>query len=177
MRGIVVIDQPVEDRVVGWHVDVGQGLESTMAGAWVLPADDDRIARLLVGRILVTTGAAAPRFGAGADVAGLAFAIVAETSALDAAFAAHLESLPSSRRSLVSPRWPRIPTRPAAAVAGDPLAGTALTLARWVSDLLTAWDRVEKERLTRPFLVPHGGGSARPLPPGWPASSPLQRAA
>jgi hypothetical protein len=177
MRGIVVIDQPVEDRVVGWHVNVGEGLESTMAGAWVLPADDERIARLLVGRILVTTERAALRFGAGADVAGLAFAIVAETSALDAAFAAHVDSLPSSRRSLVSPRWPRIPTRPAAEVAGDPLAGAALTLARWVADLLTAWDRIEKERLTRPFLVARCSESARPLPPGWPAAGALGRAA
>jgi hypothetical protein len=177
MRGIVVVDQPVEDRVVGWHVNVGEGLESTMAGAWVLPSDDDRIARLLAGRILVTTEKAAPRFGCGADVAGLAFAIVAETSALDAAFAAHVDSLPSSRRSLVSPRWPRIPTRPAAEVAGDPLASTALTLARWVSDLLTAWDRIEKERLTRPFLVRRGGASARPLPSGWPAAGALGRAA
>jgi hypothetical protein len=177
MRGIVVVDQPVEDRVVGWHVNVGEGLESTMAGAWVLPSDDDRIARLLAGRVLVTTEQAAPRFGSGADVAGLAFAIVAETSALDAAFAAHVDSLPSSRRNLVSPRWPRIPTRPAAEVAGDPLASTALTLARWVSDLLTAWDRIEKERLTRPFLVPRGGAAARPLPSGWPAAGALARAA
>jgi hypothetical protein len=166
MRGIVVIDQPVEDRVVGWHVNVGEGLESTMAGAWVLPADDERIARLLVGRILVTTERAALRFGTGADVAGLAFALVAETSALDAAFAAHVDSLPS-RRSLVSPRWPRIPTRPTAEIAGDLLASNALTLARWVSDLLTAWDRIEKERVARPYLVARGGETARPLPPGW----------
>jgi hypothetical protein len=167
MRGIVVIDQPVEDRVVGWHVNVGEGLESTMAGAWVLPADDDRIARLLVGRTLVTTKKAAARFGVGADVAALAVAIVAETSALDAAFSAHVASLPSAKRSLVSPRWPRIPTRPRAVVAGDPLANDALTLARWVAELLAAWDRIEKERIARPFLVPRGGLSARPLPPGW----------
>src|SRR3954447_22641842 len=167
MRGIVVIDQPVEGRCVGGHVNVGEGLESTMAGAWVLPSDDDRIARLLAGRILVTTEKAALRFGRGADVAGLAFAIVAETSALDAAFAAHVAALPSSKRTLVSPRWPRIPTRPTAEVAGDPLASNALTLARWVSDLLAAWDRIEKERLARPFLVPRGGETARPVPPGW----------
>jgi hypothetical protein len=167
MRGIVVIDQPVEDRVVGWHVNVGEGLESTMAGAWVLPSDDDRIGRLLTGRILVTTEKAALRFGRGADVSALAFAIVAETSALDAAFAAHVAALPSSKRTLVSPRWPRIPTRPIAEKAGDPLASDALTLARWVSDLLSAWDRIEKDRLTRPFLVPRGGELARPLPPGW----------
>ena len=177
MRGIVVIDQPVEDRVVGWHVNVGDGLESTMAGAWVLPADDDRIARLLVGRVLVTTERAATRFGTGADVGGLAFAIVAETTRLDAAFAAHVGSLPSSKRSLVAPRWPRVPTRPRAEMAGDPLASNALTLARWVSDLLTAWDRIEKDRLTRPFLVARGGESARALPPGWPAVGRLAQAA
>ncbi|MCW2577526.1 MAG: hypothetical protein JWR66_3556 [Modestobacter sp.] len=177
MRGIVVIDQPVEDRVVGWHVNVGEGLESTMAGAWVLPADDDRIARLLVGRILVTTAKAASRFGAGADVSALAFAIVAETSALDAAFSAHVASLPSSKRSLVSPRWPRIPTQPTAEAAGDPLASKALTLARWVAKLLAAWDRIEKERLTRPFLVPRGGELARPLPPGWGSSGAMGIAA
>jgi hypothetical protein len=177
MRGIVVIDQPVEDRVVGWHVNVGEGQESTMAGAWVLPTDDDRIARLLVGRILVTTEKAALRFGAGADVADLAFAIVAETSALDAAFSAHVASLPSSKRSLVSPRWPRIPTRPTAEAAGDPLASNALTLARWVANLLAAWDRIEKERLTRSFLVPRGGELARPLPPGWGTARPSMLAA
>jgi hypothetical protein len=177
MRGIVVIDQPVEDRVVGWHVNVGDGLESTMAGAWVLPTDDDRIARLLVGRVLVTTEKAAPRFGTGADVGGLAFALVAETTRLDAAFATHVDSLPSAKRSLVAPRWPRVPTRPRAEPAGDPLASDALTLARWVSDLLAAWDRIEKERLTRAFLVPRGGGSARALPPGWPAVGKLAEAA
>jgi hypothetical protein len=177
MRGIVVIDQPVEDRVVGWHVNVGEGLESTMAGAWVLPADDERIARLLVGRTLVTTEKAALRFGRGADVSALAMAIVAETSALDAAFANHVASLPSSKRSLVSPRWPRIPTRPAAEIAGDPLTSNALTLARWVSQLLAAWDRIEKERLTRPFLVPRGGETARPLPPGWATAGAMPLAA
>jgi hypothetical protein len=167
MRGIVVIDQPVEDRVVGWHVNVGEGLESTMAGAWVLPTGDERIERLLVGRILVTTEKAALRFGPGAEVSALAMAIVAETSALDGAFAAHVASLPWSKRSLVTPRWPRIPTRPTAEVAGDPLASNALTLARWLSQLLAAWDRIEKERLTRPFLAARGGEVARPLPPGW----------
>jgi hypothetical protein len=167
MRGIVVVDQPVEDRVVGWHVNVGEGLESTMAGAWVLPADDVRIDRLLVGRTLVTTEKAAARFGRGADVSQLAMAIVAETSAMDGAFAAHVASLPSSKRSLVTPRWPRIPTRPTLETAGDPLATNALTLARWVSQLLAAWDRIEKERLTRPVLAPRGGEVARPLPPGW----------
>ncbi|MQA36013.1 hypothetical protein [Modestobacter roseus] len=177
MRGIVVIDQPVEDRVVGWHVNVGEGLESTMAGAWVLPSDDDRIARLLVGRIMVPTEKASVRFGRGADAAALAVAIVAETSALDAAFAAHVASLPSSKRSLVSPRWPRIPTRPRPETAGDPLASDALTLARWVAELLTAWDRIEKERLTRPFLAVRGGEATRALPPGWPAVSCLAQAA
>jgi hypothetical protein len=177
MRGIVVVDQPVDDRVVGWHVNVGDGLESTMAGAWVLPADDPRISRLLVGRILVTTEKAALRFGPGAGVASLAFALVAESSALDSAFAAHVAALPSAKRSLVTPRWPRIPTRPGAETAGDPLASNALSLARWVSDLLTAWDRIEKERLTRPFLAMRGGELARPLPPGWPTASAIQLAA
>jgi hypothetical protein len=177
MRGVVVLDQPVEDRVVGWHVNVGEGLESTMAGAWVLPSDDDRIARLLVGRVLVTTEKAAVRFGRGADVGALAMAIVAETSALDAAFAAHVATLPSSKRSLVTPRWPRIPTRPRAEVAGDPLASEALTLARWVSQLLAVWDRIEKERLTRPFLAVRGGDLARALPPGWATTDVLTLAA
>jgi hypothetical protein len=177
MRGIVVVDQPIADRVVGWHVNVGEGLESTMAGAWVLAADDVRIDRLLVGRILVTTEKAAVRFGRGADVSSLAMAIVAETSALDAAFAAHVAALPSSKRTLTSPRWPRIPTRATAEVAGDPLASNALTLARWISQLLAAWDRIEKERLTRPFLVPRGGQVARPLPPGWATTGPAAVAA
>ena len=177
MRGIVVIDQPVADQVVGWHVNVGEGLESTMAGAWVLAADDVRIERLLVGRTLVTTDKAAPRFGRGADVGGLAMAIVAQTSALDAAFAAHVAALPSAKRTLVSPRWPRIPTRPTAETAGDPLASDALTLARWVAHLLAAWDRIEKERLTRPFLAVRGGDVARPLPPGWAIAEPAAVAA
>ncbi|MGY5884955.1 hypothetical protein [Modestobacter lacusdianchii] len=177
MRGIVVIDQPVEDRVVGWHVSVGDGLESTMAGAWVLPADDPRISPLLTGRVLVTTEEAAARFGRGADVGALAMAIVAETSALDAAFAAHLAALPSSRRSLVAPRWPRMALRPTRVTAGDPLASGALTLARWVSELLAAWDQIEKERLARPFLVARGGARARAFPPGWGASAPVALAA
>jgi hypothetical protein len=160
MRGIVVIDQPVEDRVVGWQVNVGQGRDSAMAGAWVLAADDSRIVALLEGRVLVTTERAASRFGRGADVGALAMAIVAETSALDAV-------LP------VRPRWPRIPIRPTAAVAADPLASTALTLAQWVADLLAAWDRIEQQRLAEPFLVGRGGATARPLPPGWGMTAPL----
>ncbi|MDP5184395.1 hypothetical protein QOZ88_17305 [Blastococcus sp. BMG 814] len=149
-------------------MSVGDGLESTMAGAWVLPADDDRIDGLLVGRLMVTTPNATPRFGAGPDVAGLAAAVDAEIAVLDATFAAHLATLPSSRRSLVRPRWPYVPGAPMSEIAGDPLATEALTLARWVSTLLVAWDRVEKERLARPFLSVRGGDRPRDLPPGWP---------
>ena len=170
MRGIVVVDQPVDDRVVVWQVSVGDGLESTMAGAWVLPADDDRVDGLVTGRLLVTTGKAGARFGEGADVAALAKAIDAEIDALDATFTAYLASLPSSRRSLVRPRWPRIELQPPAETAGDEVATGAFTLARWISDLLTAWDKIEKERLSRPFLSGDRGDAARDLPPGWPTS-------
>src|SRR4051794_1063280 len=55
MRGIVVVDQPVEDRGVCWHVNVGDGLEWTMAGAWGLAMGADRITRLMSGREAVTT--------------------------------------------------------------------------------------------------------------------------
>ncbi len=152
MRGIVVIDQPVEDRVVGWHVHISRGRASGMAGAWVLVADDPRIPRLLDRQVLVTTDRAAQRFGRGADVHHLAMAIIAETSAMSAA---------------VAMAAPRIPTRPVAAVAADPLASTALTLATWVADLLAAWDAIEQQRLADPRLVARGGPTARPLPPGW----------
>jgi hypothetical protein len=149
MRGIVVIDQPVEDRVVGWHVNVGA---SGMAGAWVLAADDPRVGTLLEGRVLVTTDRAAYRFGRGADVHHLAMAIVAETSALQ----------------LVSPLISApVPTRAKPKVAADPMASAALTLAQWVADLLAAWDRIEAQRLADPLLAGRGGAVARPLPPGW----------
>ena len=167
MRGIVVVDQPLDDKVVIWQVNVGDGLESTMAGAWVLPGGDERIDGLIAGRLLITTEAAASRFGKGLDVAALAQIIAAEVDALDASFTAYLTSLPSSRRSLVRPRWPRIQTQPPAETAGDPVATGALTLARWVSDLLTTWNKVEKERLARPFLLGDRGEAARDLPPGW----------
>ena len=171
MSGIAVVDQPVEDRVVVWHVSVGDGLESTMAGAWVLPAHDERIDRLLVGRLLVTTDAAAHRFGVGADPAALAAAIQKQVDLLDAAFAGHLATLPSSRRQLVRPRWPRIPATPTEAVAGDPVATTTLTLARWLSDLLVAWSEIERLRLARSFLLTQGGDDARAYPPGWPGDA------
>jgi hypothetical protein len=121
MSGIAVVDQPTGDRVVIWHVSVGDGLESTMAGAWVLPADDDRIDGLIAGRLLVTTDAAADRFGAGADGGALAAAVQGEVEALDRAFTAHLATLPSSRK-LVRPRWPRVPATPTPVTAGDPVA-------------------------------------------------------
>lgn len=61
--------------------------------------------------------------------------------------------------------------------AGDPLAADALSLARWVSDLLTAWDEVEKERLLRPFLVQRGGETPRAFPPNWPTATDSEEAA
>ena len=145
MRGIVVIDQPTEDRIVGWHVRAG----SVATSAWVLSADDPRIERLLTGQIVVTTSQAAPRFGPGANVASLAFAIVAETSAMTAAVHS-------------APRWPQLPSRPA--------AGGAQALVRWVSDLLRVWDTIEQERLSCPALVARGGDQPRAFPPGWPAA-------
>jgi hypothetical protein len=171
MSGIAVVDQPVGDKVVIWHVSVGDGLESTMAGAWVLPLGDERIDRLLVGRLSITTGAATERFGVGADPAALASAVQAEVRLLDAAFTAHLATLPSSRRQLVRPRWPRIPAEATAINAGDPVESTALTLARWVSDLLVAWGEIERLRLARSFLVTHGGEVPRAYPPGWPGDA------
>ena len=156
MRGIVVVDQ-VEDRVVGWHVSIGAG---TKPGAWVLPADDPRIERLLADRVLVTTARAAQRFGRGTDVSGLAFAIIAETSALDAA-------VPGERLA-----WPRLATRTTAAPTGD-----AQSLVRWVSDLLRTWEAVERERLTHPVLVARAGTGARALPPGWPSRAVFDQAA
>lgn len=171
MSGIAVVDQPVEDRVVVWHVSVGDGLESTMAGAWVLPTGDERIEGLLVGRLRVTTDAAAGRFGVGANLAALAAAVQEQVDLLDAAFTGHLTTLPSSRRQLVRPRWPRILATPTEAVAGDPVASASLTLARWLSELLVAWGDVERLRLARSFLVTHGGGDARAYPPGWPGDS------
>lgn len=166
MRGIAVVDQPTGDRVVIWHVSVGDGLESTMAGAWLLPADDERIDGLIAGRLLVTTDAAVGRFGAGADAAALAAAVQGEVDVLDRAFTAHLATLPSSRK-LVRPRWPRVPAIPTPMTAGDPVASGALTVARWVSDLLVAWGKVEGLRLSRPFLL-QLAGEARAYPPSWP---------
>jgi len=119
MRGIVVVDQPVEDRVVVWQVNVGDGLESTMAGAWVLPADDERIDGLLTGRVKVTP-AAVGRFGGGPDIASLARAVQDQVDDVDGAFTAHLAQLPSSKRSLVRPRWPRIDQQPVLEVAAIP---------------------------------------------------------
>ena len=171
MSGIAVVDQSVEDRVVVWHVSVGDGFESTMAGAWVLSSDHERIDGLLVGRLRVTTGAAADRFGVGADPAVLAAAMRSQVDLLDAAFTAHLATSPSSRRQLVRPRWPRIPATSTGSIAGDPVASTALTLARWLSDLLVAWGEVERLRLARSFLVTYGGEAARPYPPGWPGDA------
>jgi hypothetical protein len=167
MRGIAVIDRPAEDQVAIWHVSVGDGLESDMAGAWVLPAGDARIGGLLTGHLLVTTSAGAEEPVVGADLAALAHAIEKEIADLNATFTAHVESLPSSRRSLVRPRWPRILMKPRRDEAGDPLATGALTVARWASELLTAWERVEKERLARPFLAAARGPEPREFPPGW----------
>ena len=93
MRGIVVIDQPVADRVVGWQVDAGGGRDSAMAGAWVLSAGDPRIGRLLDGRVLVTTDRAAYRFGRGADLSHLAMAIMAETAVLGVAVQAPTDAV------------------------------------------------------------------------------------
>lgn len=50
MSGIVVVDQPDDERVVVRRVSAGDGLESTMGGAWVLPSSDERIRGPLVAR-------------------------------------------------------------------------------------------------------------------------------
>jgi len=162
MRGIVVIDQPSEDRVVGWHISIGA---TTKPGAWVLPADDPRIEKLLADRVLVTTPRAAARFGRGTDISGLAFAIIAETSALDAALAASPTLQPSVA-------WPRLAVRPSAVPTGD-----AQSLVRWVCDLLRTWEAVERHRLTSPLLVARTGTATRALPPGWPSGIALAQAA
>lgn len=166
MSGIVVVDRAEDERVVVWRLSVGDGLESTMAGAWVLPPEDQRIPGLLVGAVLVTTERAAGRYGVGADATALAGAVDDEVAALDAAFSRHLDGLPSSRRALVRLRWPRLPMALTRKTAGDPVASDALSLARWVSELLVAWGKVEAERLARAFLP--GGVTAREFPVGWP---------
>jgi hypothetical protein len=171
MPGVVVVDLPVDQQVVIWHVSVGDGLESTMSGAWLLPADDDRMRGLMSGRVLVSTTKAATVVGPGADLADLAAAVDLEIRRLDGAFTRHVGALPSSRRGLVRPTWPTVPAAPRPEFAGDPLASTALTLARWASDLLAVWADVEQQRLSRPFLVEVGGAEPREYPPGWPETA------
>jgi hypothetical protein len=75
-------------------------------------------------------------------------------------------------KKLVPPEWPDFPSpldigNPARSkvsdAAGVPVAKTLAT-ARWLSSLCTRWERLEEERLARPWLAKLDGNVERALP-------------
>ncbi len=181
LRDVVAVVYLSDGQLAIWHVDVGPDSSlARMAGAWVLPAGDaEKAVPLLQGRrILATPQGRAPVEALFADLdrAIDGFVDVDATlkgiddviTDLQAAFEAEVAG---RKAKLVNPAWPTPPAaldvaaleRSVLADGGDPVT-IALGVARWLEGLAKTWEKVEAQRVTRSFLVSHGGKERRSLP-------------
>ncbi|MFE3759482.1 hypothetical protein ACFXO9_34715 [Nocardia tengchongensis] len=166
---VAVVDH-VDEQFIVWHVNIGSDLSlSRMAGAWVLGVDEvDVLTNLTVERhIAFASRSALPKGLSPAGFIDLDRTVEharSEIVAADRLFTDHQLTVP---HSLVRPDWPpmRHPER------SQRLPSTlaehlvpALSLAYGLRDLADAWAKFEALRITRDYLIPHGGPSARPLP-------------
>ncbi|WP_413769090.1 hypothetical protein [Rhodococcus pyridinivorans] len=181
-KPIAVIDEvDATGRIGIWHVDVGHlaAVGSSlprMAGAWSYPLDEldpGKVRSLIEDRFIVLAGDTdllerldIPHQGI-VDTSGTVNGVRTEITKLQDAFDAHTAG---SRTKLTMPDWPKVPDphQTAAAIPRDPnrdeRTGRAYPLARGFDKLATAWEKVEKQRVQRPFLRALGGDELRPLP-------------
>ncbi|MGW4535385.1 hypothetical protein ACWEOI_30980 [Nocardia sp. NPDC004340] len=166
---VAVVDH-IDEQFIVWHVNIGNDLGlSRLAGAWVLGIDEvDVLTSLTVERhIACASPSALPERLPPAGVIDLDRTVEhvrSEIAAANRLFTDHQLTVP---HTLVRPDWPsmRHPERP------QPLPPTlaehlvpALRLAFGLRDLADAWAEFEALRVTRDYLIHHGGPSARPLP-------------
>lgn len=160
------------DQVAVWQVVTGTGRGlSRMAGAWVLERTETHLIDTLLRHrwVLPLTGGA--HIVESAEVTILGYldphatlaGIRAEVTELQDRF--EREPRPKSRK-LVAPDWPMVPAAfdPASFTSADAPAEVALAVGRWVADVADAWQRIETERMARPFLIDPAGPLARALP-------------
>lgn len=159
-------------QVAVWQVVTGtsRGL-SRMAGAWVLERTETHLIDALLRHrwVLSVTGGA--HVIAAAETAILGYVdphatlagIRAEVTELQDRFDG--EPRPKSRK-LVAPDWPVIPAAfdPVSFTSAAAPAEVALAASRWVTDVADAWQKIETERVARPFLIAPAGPLARVLP-------------
>jgi len=161
------------DRNAIWHVVIDPAWPmSRLCGAWV----DVVAPALYVQRYLLPFGEHLPddmtqleAHGAGMfDPNATRDSVVRRIAELDAQ---HKDSPTKSGTDRAPVPWPQIPERldwanlpdPPRGVADDPLTSETIAVARWLSDLATAWAGVEALRLSRTHLS-DGESKPRPLP-------------
>jgi hypothetical protein len=169
---VVMVASAAGDRIALWKVFTGIDLGiSRMVGGWVLDCAEEAVIDTLMRDrwVLATDGgrraldqtrvAIVGYVDAAATVAGVRGEIAKLQDRFDR------EPRPKNRK-LVPPDWPSIPDVVDAdsGTAADDQAGVALGVGRWVADLAEAWDRIEKQRLARPFLIDPAGTLTRTLP-------------
>lgn len=181
-KPIAVIDEVGAIGSIGiWHVDVGHTAAAgapmpRMAGAWgysLEGLDPGKVRSLIAGRFIVLAGDTdllerleIPNLGI-VDVTRTVDSARTEITKLQDAFDTHAAG---ARTKLTAPDWPEVPdpVEVAASVptypSSDERTGQAYPLARGFEKLANAWEQVEKQRVQRPFLKPHGGDELRPLP-------------
>jgi len=189
---VAVVDAEGEHMAVWWvALDGATGSESSrLAGAWVVPADSNRLASLVAERhLLVCPGAKALARASGLDQEewfdpdGSRAAILDERHALAEVHAEYLTGISAGRaRTLVEPQWPEVLSplkhvsrnaeRTGALADGtvnegaesEPLAQSALRVAQWVKRLGACWEELEAVRISRKHLRAARAHEPRPFP-------------
>jgi hypothetical protein len=196
--GIAVVDETLGGAVAIEHVTVTDG-GAALSGAWVLPNPSPaEIDNLLRQWIIVGTRDGIDRVGrelgqslSSADLRELVSACEAAESSILAAWQTYKDEEPKKRANLVpvgAPTWPRVQEDADAAAILHDLGRVAvppgcaedmrdvLALARLVEYVVNAWQELESERLSRPYLAAESPGRAT-LPTDWLAANPHYRGA
>jgi HPt (histidine-containing phosphotransfer) domain-containing protein len=194
--GIAVVDETIGAAVAIEHVTVGEA-GANLSGAWVLsdpnPADLDNLLRqwIIVGtrdgieRICRDLGQSL----SSADLRELVSACQEAESAILAAWQTYKDEEPKKRANLVpvgAPAWPRVQDDADAVAIMRDLGRVAvppgcademrdvLALARLVEYVVDAWQELESERLSRPYLAAINPHRAH-LPAAWLSANPPYR--
>lgn len=179
-QAVAAVIDAADKKALIWWTAIGLPVAGfgRLCGAWVLDADDDRLASLIDGRYMVTTAAgsdlvAERGFAAETrlNLAATLHVVRAEVSRLQAIFEQENGSRIASKK-LKAPSWPVLPVdldieRPHAARA-ESAAGVsgnrALDIAHWINALCAAWDEVEDQRMGRPWMSALDGAERHLLP-------------
>lgn len=151
------------EQVIVWQVatEPVAGQLSRMSGAWVLGPDEKNTLDSLIADHRVLATSAARQLIAERDIPIRGYIdpdttvknIELACDELQIAFDHHADR---SQHDLVAPTWPALPAsidrqNPPTA-ASEPPTRVALGLARWLLHVALIWDRIEAQRLLRPYL-------------------------